>query len=63
MKYKGVLIMDENEIDLMADDLFEPITHYAYNLSLDDALSLAEAMEIRFQNYAEGIRYDLRNSR
>lgn len=55
--------MDENEIDLMADDLFEPITHYAYNLSLDDALSLAEAMEIRFQNYAEGIRYDLRNSR
>jgi len=55
--------MDENEIDNMAEELFEPFGDFAYNLSFDDALSLAEAMEIRFQNYAEGIRYDLRNSR
>jgi hypothetical protein len=55
--------MDENEIDLMADDLFEVFDNAAYPLSLDDALSLAEAMEIRCSNYAEGIRNDLRNSR
>ena len=55
--------MDENEIDRMADELFEPFETYIYELSLDDALSLAEAMEIRCANYAEGIRSDLRNRR
>ena len=55
--------MDENEIDRMADELFGPFADYAYNLSLDDALSLAEAMEIRCSNYADGIREDLRRGR
>ncbi len=55
--------MDENEIDRMAEDLFEPFENYVYNLSLDDALSLAEAMEMRCSNYADGVRDDLRRGR
>jgi len=55
--------MDENEIDRMAEDLFEVFENAVYPLSLDDALSLAEAMEIRCSNYADGIRDDLRNRR
>lgn len=55
--------MDENEIDRMAEEVFRDFEDAAYPLSLDDALSLAEAMEIRCSNYADGIRYDLRNRR
>lgn len=55
--------MDENEIDRMAEDLFEVIGNALYPLTLDDALSLAEAMEIRCSDYADAIRYDLRNGR
>lgn len=55
--------MDENEIDRMADELFEPFSDFAYDLSFEDALTLAESLEIRFANYADGIRSDLRNRR
>ena len=51
--------MNENEIEVMADELFEPFADYAYDLSLDDALSLAEAMESRISMYVNGIRSDL----
>jgi hypothetical protein len=53
--------MDENQVDEKAEELFEPFEEYAYELSLDDALSMAEALEIRFSNYADAIRDDLRN--
>ena len=55
--------MDENEIERMADELFEPFESSAYNLSLDDALSLAEAMGLRCSNFAAGIQDDMRNRR
>lgn len=55
--------MDEYEIEVMADKLFEPFDEYAYGLTLDDALSLAEEMESKFSMYADGIRADLRNLR
>ncbi len=55
--------MDENQVEVMADELFEPFEMAAYDLSPEDALALAEALEIRFSNYAEGMRYDLRNGR
>ena len=43
------------------DELFEPFEVYAYNLSLDDALSLSEALENRFSYFADGIRQELRH--
>jgi hypothetical protein len=55
--------MNENEIERMADELFEPFETSALSLSLDDALSLAESLETRFSFYSDGIRYDLRNRR
>ena len=55
--------MDENQVEVMADEFFEPFVDSATDLSLEDALALAEALEIRFSNYAEGMRYDLRNGR
>lgn len=55
--------MDENEIDRMAEELFEPFSDFAENLSLDDAFSLAEALEIRFSDYQYAIQDDLRRSR
>lgn len=55
--------MDENEIDMRADELFEPFGDLVNDLTNDDALSLAEAMEIRFSNFADAVRYDLRNHR
>jgi hypothetical protein len=55
--------MDENEIERLADELFQPFEDYAYPLELEDALSLAEALELRFSNYAEGIKDDLRRRR
>jgi hypothetical protein len=55
--------MDMNEIDAKVEELFEPFEEFAYPLSLDDALSLAEAMEDRFSNYADAIRDDIRNKR
>lgn len=56
--------MDENEIDRLADEFFEPFETYAYGFSsLNDALSLAEVLETRFSTYAEGIRDDLRRGR
>ena len=55
--------MDEMEIDRMSEELFVPFEDFAYNLSLDDALSLSEALELRFANYGDGIRHDLRYRR
>lgn len=55
--------MDENEVERIADELFEQFEDMNSNLSLDDSLSIAEAMELRFSNYAETCRYDLRRRR
>jgi hypothetical protein len=55
--------MDENDIDRMAEDVFRDFEDAAQPLSLDDALSLAEALETRCSNYADGIRDDLRRGR
>lgn len=55
--------MDENEIERMAEEVFGQFEDTAYPLSLDDALSLAEALELRCSNYADGIREDLRRRR
>jgi hypothetical protein len=55
--------MDENEIERMADDFFVPFEEFADDMTLDDALSLAEAMELRFSYYISGIRDSLQRLR
>jgi hypothetical protein len=55
--------MDENEIERMADDLLAIFEDSAYPLSLEDALSLAQAMIDRLEDYADVIQYDMRNRR
>lgn len=52
--------MDKDKIEDIADELFIPFEDYAFNMQLDDALSLAEALEIRFSYYTDGIRAHLR---
>jgi hypothetical protein len=56
-------MMDENEIERMAEELFEPLINYTLDLSLDNAASLVEALEIRCSNYADDLRDDLRRGR